>query len=85
VRKDGDLEVWVREIAGGKRAVLLLNRGAAPADIHFAWEELGYPARLKATVRDLWKASDAATTEGSYTAHGVPSHGVALLSVEPAL
>ncbi len=85
VRKDGDLEVWVREIAGGNRAVLLLNRGTAPADIHFAWGELGYPAKLTANVHDLWKGSDVAKTEGSYTAHGVPSHGVVVLAIQPVL
>jgi alpha-galactosidase len=85
VRKDGDLEVWVREIAGGNRAVLLLNRGAAPADISFDWDELGYPAKLTATVHDMWKASDVAKTQGSYRAHAVPSHGVVVFSVKPAL
>jgi alpha-galactosidase len=85
VRKDGDLEVWVREIAGGNRAVLLLNRGTAAANIHFSWDELGYPLKLKATVHDMWKASDEAKIEGSYTAHEVPSHGVVVLSVKPVL
>jgi alpha-galactosidase len=83
VRKDGDLEVWVRELAGGDRAVLLLNRGAAPADIHFTWDELGYPAKLTAAVHDLWKASDLGKTAGSYTAHDIPSHGVVVLTVKP--
>jgi alpha-galactosidase len=85
VRKDGNLEVWVREIAGGNRAVLLLNRGTAAANIHFSWDELGYPLKLKATVHDMWKASDEAKIEGSYTAHEVPSHGVVVLSIKPVL
>jgi alpha-galactosidase len=85
VRRDGDLEVWVREIAGGNRAVLLLNRGNAPADIQFKWDELGYPSKLKATLHDMWKGSDVANTEGTYTVHQIPSHGVVVLSVKPSL
>ena len=85
VRKDGDLEVWVRELAGGNRAVLLLNRGKASADIHFSWEELGYPTKLTASVHDMWKGSDLTKTESSYTAREVPSHGVVVLSIKPVL
>ena len=29
IRKDGDLEVWVKNLAGDARAVVLLNRGRA--------------------------------------------------------
>jgi alpha-galactosidase len=85
VHKQGDLEVWARELAGGNRAVLLLNRGAAPADISFDWAELGYPTRLTATLHDMWKATDVAKTEGAYTAHNVPPHGVVVFSIKPAL
>jgi alpha-galactosidase len=85
VHKDGDLEVWARELAGGNRAVLLLNRGAAPADISFDWAELGYPAMLTATVHDMWKGADITKTSGAYTARQIPSHGVVVLSIKPAL
>ncbi len=83
VWKQGDLEVWSRELVGGNRAVLLLNRGKAPADIHFDWAQLGYPDKLSATVHDAWKGSDLATMSGSYTAHAVPSHGVMVYTVRP--
>jgi alpha-galactosidase len=83
VRKDGDLEVWSRELAGGNRAVLLLNRGKAAADMRFSWAEIGYPDKLRATVHDLWKGSDVTTTAGSWTAQGVPSHGVVVVTVKP--
>ena len=83
VQKNGDLEVWSRELAGGNRAVLLFNRGNTPADIHFDWAQLGYPDKLQATVRDLWKGSDVATMQGSYTARAIPPHGVAVFTVKP--
>ena len=81
--KDGDLEVWSRDLTGGNRAVLFLNRGKSPADIHVTWPQIGYPEKLNATLHDLWKGSDIATMQGSYTAHQVPSHGVAVLTVKP--
>jgi len=48
VAKDGDKEVWARELQGGNRAVALLNRAATPQSITVKWEDLGYPAHLSA-------------------------------------
>jgi alpha-galactosidase len=82
IRKLGDLEVWTRELSGGNRAVVLLNRGATPADMQFTWADLGYPDKLPATVHDLWK-NTTVTAHGSYAVPGVPSHGVAVLQIAP--
>jgi len=82
VRKDGDLEIWARELADGSRAVVLFNRGAAEAEIAVAWPEIGYPATLGATVRDLWRHEDVGRFRGSYSAT-VPSHGVVMVRVRP--
>ncbi len=83
VRKDGDLEVWSREIAGGNRAVLFFNRGKTPADIPVRWSEIGYPGKTSANVRDLWKGQDLGSMSGGWTAMGVPSHGVVVITVKP--
>ena len=53
VRKNGDLEVWVRPIHGGNRAVTLFNRGAVEQEVAVGWEEIGYPSHVSAAVRDL--------------------------------
>lgn len=82
VRDDGDLEVWARELADGSRAVVLFNRSDAEAEIAVAWPEIGYPATLRATVRDLWRHEDAGRFRGSYSAT-VPSHGVVMVRVTP--
>lgn len=83
VHKQGDLEVWSRELSNGDRAVLLLNRGTAPADIAVTWPEIGYPASVHARVRDLWKGQDLGSMATSYKATGVPAHGVVMLTVRP--
>jgi len=82
VREDGELEVWARELADGSRAVVLLNRGAAAAQVAVAWPEIGYPATLGAVVRDLWRHEDVGRFRGSYSAT-VASHGVVVVRVKP--
>jgi alpha-galactosidase len=82
VRKDGDSEVWAKQMKGGGRAVVLFNRGASDAEISVSWEDLGYPAHLPAAVRDLWAKKDLGKSTASY-ATKVPSHGVVMLRVTP--
>lgn len=82
VRKDGDLEVWSKQLADGGRAVVLLNRGATPSTITAEWTDIGYPASLSATVRDLWSGKEASEQRGNYSAQ-VPSHGVVMVTVKP--
>ena len=82
VRKNGDSEVWGKQMKDGSRAVALLNRGASDADISLSWEDLGYPAHLAAAVRDLWAKKDLGKFTGTFSAK-VPSHGVVMLRVTP--
>ena len=80
VWKDGDDEVWMKPLADGGRAVLLWNRGAAPATISASWAALGYPASLSLKVRDLWKHEDVGRVAGRYSAT-VPAHGVVMVTM----
>jgi alpha-galactosidase len=80
-RADG-LEVWAKQLADGGRAVALLNRTAAEANIAVSWTDLGYPDHIAAKVRDLWAKKDLGEKTGSFSA-SVPSHGVVMVRVEP--
>jgi alpha-galactosidase len=82
VRKDGDLEVWSKELGDGSRAVILLNRGSGENEISFKWDEIGYPNQLSAKVRDLWAHKDAGQFAGGYKAT-VASHAVVMVRVSP--
>jgi alpha-galactosidase len=82
VWKNGDLEVWARQMKDGSRAVVLFNRGSAEHDITVNWEDLGYPTHLSAAVRDLWLMRDAGKFTGKFAA-SVPSHGVVMVTVKP--
>jgi alpha-galactosidase len=82
VWKDGDLEVWAKQIEDGTRAVILLNRGASEQPITFTWEQIGYPGHLSAAVRDLWAHKDLGKFSGRFSAP-VESHAVVMITVRP--
>ena len=82
VKRDGDLEVWAKQMSDGSRAVALLNRGAQGKTIQVSWTDIGYPAQLGAGVRDLWEHKDLGHLKGSYSA-SVPSHGVVMVTIKP--
>jgi alpha-galactosidase len=82
VRDDGDLEVWSKEMKDGSRAVVLFNRSKSDSPVSVTWTEIGYPAHLKAKVRDLWQKKDLGQFAGNYTAQ-VPSHGVVMVRITP--
>jgi len=82
VRKNGDSEVWAKQMKDGSRAVVLLNRGDSNFEISVYWEDLGYPAHLSAAVRDLWAKKDLGKSTATFTAK-VPSHAVVMVRVTP--
>jgi alpha-galactosidase len=82
VWKDGDLEVWSKQLQDGSRAVILLNRGASSHEITASWEQIGYPGHLSAAVRDLWAHKDLGKFTGKFSAP-VESHGVVMLTIRP--
>jgi len=82
VVKDGDLEVWARQMQDGSRAVVLLNRASTEKEISFAWENLGYPSHLNAKVRDLWQARDLGQFKEKFSTTVAP-HSAVMLRVVP--
>ncbi|HEX7895826.1 MAG TPA: glycoside hydrolase family 27 protein [Terriglobales bacterium] len=82
VWKDGDLEVWAKQLQDGSRAVVLLNRGASQQTVTATWEQIGYPDHLSASIRDLWAHKDLGKFTGKFSAP-VESHGVVVVTVKP--
>ena len=82
VWKDGDREVWSKQLKDGSRAVLLLNRGGSEAEITVPWETIGYPGDISASVRDLWAHKDLGKFTGKFGAK-VESHGVVVMKIKP--
>ena len=82
VAKNGDLEVWSKQLKDGSRAVVLLNRGESEQKIPVKWDEIGYPDHFSAVVRDLWQHKDLGKFTGEFSAQ-VASHGVVMVTVRP--
>ena len=82
VAKQGDVEVWAKEMSDGSRAVILFNRGASESEVGVTWEEIGYPSHLPAKVRDLWEHKDVGSFTDSYSAK-VGSHAVVMVRIAP--
>ena len=76
-----ELQVWVKPLQDGSRAVLLFNRASVPTTITASWERVGLRTK-RARVRDLWAHTETAVVEDRYAAT-VPSHGVVMLRVWP--
>jgi alpha-galactosidase len=82
VGRDGNLEVWAKQLKDGSRAVVLFNRGGTEEKITAAWDALGYPDHLAASVRDLWQHKDLGKFTGKFSA-AVASHSVVMVTVKP--
>jgi alpha-galactosidase len=82
VLKDGDSEVWAKQMQDGSRAVVLLNRAITEKEIGVSWENIGYPGRLSAGVRDLWQAKDLGQFKGKFSAPVAP-HSIVMIKVTP--
>lgn len=80
--KQGDLEIWARPLKGGEHAVVLFNRGDAPAEMKVNWDQLNLPAGLEADVKDLWSKQVSKNVRGSYGGT-VASHGVIMVRITP--
>jgi alpha-galactosidase len=82
VKRNGELEVWAKQLADGGRAVVLFNRGPKAADISVSWTDIGYPPHVTAKVRDLWAHKDLGNLSEKFSA-AVPSHGVVMVTIKP--
>ncbi len=81
ISKNGDLEIWARDLKDGSKAVGLLNRNdRVTAKIKVTWVQLNIQGKRK--VRDLWAHMDLGTFLDQFETE-VPSHAVVLLRISP--
>jgi alpha-galactosidase len=81
VQESGEgLQVWMKPLEDGSRAVALFNRTALATPISASWwrMRLSGPAR----VRDLWTHSDVGEFNDRFSAT-VPAHGVVMVRITP--
>jgi alpha-galactosidase len=80
VWEEGPLEIWMKPLADGSRAVGLFNREQSTINITVKFRQIGIDGR--ASVRDLWSRKDLGVFDGSYSAD-VQEHGVVMIRVKP--
>jgi alpha-galactosidase len=78
VSRDGDLEVWAKDMEDGSKAVGLFNRGIWKSEIKIRWSDLGLKG--KQIVRDLWRQKNLGTYKDEFKV-AVPRHGVVLVKI----
>lgn len=77
----GEHEVWVRQLNGGGRAVVLFNRSSHAAVMSLSLKDAGLGSSAGLEARDVW-------TRRELNAHGdrysmrVPSHGAAMIRID---
>jgi alpha-galactosidase len=72
----GGIEIWVKNLKDGSKAIGLFNRSAAEASAALNWKDAGLDGKQR--LRDLWLHKDLGTFNGTFSTT-VPSHGVVLL------
>jgi len=78
IAKEGDLEVWAKDMEDGSKAVGFFNRSAVEATVAVKWTDLGIQG--KRPVRDLWRQKNLGEFENQFEAK-VPYHGVVLVRI----
>ena len=81
IRREGTGQVWVRPLAGGDRAVALLNRGASPIRIKTSARALRIAPAARYRLANLW-SHERFTTIGPISARVAP-YAAVLYRVTP--
>ena len=79
VYDDGDHEVYNKPLSDGTTAVLLLNKGAANADLTVSWEQIGLQGPQ--TVRDLWQRKNLGVYTDRFTVQDLAQDDHRLLKI----
>jgi len=80
VARDGQYDVYRKELEDGSLAVGLFNRSDTDGTVTAHWKDLKLNG--KQTARDLWRQKELGVFENSFSA-AVPAHGVVLIKLTP--
>jgi hypothetical protein len=76
---DGDIQVWVKELADGSKAIGVFNLGERTINYSLVFEKAGL--KSGGELRDLWRQKNLGKFEKSADI-AIPSHGVMLLKLK---
>ena len=78
VYKQDGLEIWVKDMEDGSKAVGMFNLNSNTSKIKADWSVLGLNGNQ--VVRDVWRQKDLGQFTGEFTAEVAP-HGVKLITI----
>jgi alpha-galactosidase len=78
IKKDGNVEIWQRDLADGSAAVALFNRGRRATEVTLRADDFFWSGPMN--LFDIWQQKDLGKHKDSYTTE-VPRHGVVFLRV----
>jgi alpha-galactosidase len=79
VSQQNGLEIWVKDLKDGSKAIGLFNRSAAEATATLDWTESGLTGRQ--SLRNLWQHKNLGRFTRAFSSL-VPAHGVVLLQTK---
>ncbi len=79
--EQGNADVWVKQLANGDRAIMLLNRGSTPLSISTTARAAGLPAAGGYRVRNLW--THTTSESAGVIAASVPPMSAVLFTAAP--
>lgn len=77
--REGDIEVWIKELSEVSKAVALYNRGPRKREFAVNWSKIGVSSPRM--VRNLWPEVEIRSDSVGFVA-SIPAHGSALLRVQ---
>jgi len=80
VWKEGDWEIWEKDMEDGSKAAGIFNRSEIDAHVPAKWADLKISG--KQSVRDLWRQKDLGTFDGTFETV-VPRHGAVMVKISP--
>jgi len=62
-----DSSIWAGELSGGAKSVVFFNKDFRSHSFTISWDQLGFAADQKVTVRDLWEQRDVGVFHGYFS------------------
>ena len=79
VYRSGDIEIWMKDLDGGAKAMGIFNRGENEKTVRVPWSQVGLKGQWQ--IRDLWRQRDLGRADSKFGI-SVGEHGAALLALK---
>ena len=78
VYQNGDVEIWMKDLDGGAKAMGIFNRGESEQKVMVRWADVGLKGQWQ--IRDLWRQKSLGHAGDKFHT-SVGEHGAMLLEL----